>query len=289
MALAPPDALQLSPLSPGGKAVEDLAPGMLAALILQAPPGTVERRYALAQTLRALAVGGRFSVSAPKDKGGLRLKRELMAFGCKVSETSKAHQRLCSGVRPAELLGLDDAISAGALQLVPSLQLWSQPGLFSWNRIDPGSALLAEALPNLSGDGADFGCGFGFLALQALRSEAIKRLHLLDVDGRAISAARRNISDPRAAFHWGDLRAGAGGLGMLDFVIMNPPFHDGGAEDQTLGQAFIRQAAKVLRKGGTCWLVANRHLPYEGVLTPLFARVTLVLEKGGYKIYEARR
>jgi 16S rRNA (guanine1207-N2)-methyltransferase len=175
------------------------------------------------------------------------------------------------------------------LQLVPSLQLWSQPGLFSWNRIDPGSALLAEALPNLSGDGADFGCGFGFLALEALRSEAIKRLHLLDVDGRAISAARRNISDPRAAFHWADLRAGAGGLGVLDFVIMNPPFHDGGAEDQTLGQAFIRQAARVLRKGGTCWLVANRHLPYEGVLTPLFARVTLVLEKGGYKIYEARR
>jgi 16S rRNA (guanine1207-N2)-methyltransferase len=289
MALATPDALQLSPLSPGGKAVEDLSPGMLASLIMQAPPGTAERRYALGHALRALAVGGRFVVSAPKDKGGLRLKRELMAFGCEVAETSKAHKRLCSGVRPAELLGLDDAISAGALQLVPSLQLWSQPGLFSWNRIDPGSALLAEALPNLSGEGADFGCGFGFLALQALRSEALKRLHLLDVDGRAISAARRNISDPRAAFHWADLRAGAEGLGVLDFVIMNPPFHDGGAEDQSLGQAFIRQAAKVLRKGGTCWLVANRHLPYEGVLTPLFVRVTLVLEQGGYKIYEARR
>ena len=33
---------------------------------------------------------------------------------------------------------------------------------------------------------------------------------------------------------------------------MNPPFHDGGAEDQSLGKAFIQSAAKMLRKGGAC-------------------------------------
>jgi 16S rRNA (guanine1207-N2)-methyltransferase len=45
----------------------------------------------------------------------------------------------------------------------------------------------------------------------------------------------------------------------------------------------------VLRTGGSCWLTANRHLPYEAILTPLFRRVTMVTESGGYKIYQAQK
>jgi 16S rRNA (guanine1207-N2)-methyltransferase len=100
--------------------------------------------------------------------------------------------------------------------------------------------------------------------------------------------AARNIDDARAAFHWADIRSGTP-LKGLDFVVMNPPFHDGGAEDQSLGQTFIRRAAEVLRPGGVLWLVANRHLPYEGVLKPGFRRVTPHVEAAGYKIYEAQR
>ncbi|HCJ19591.1 MAG TPA: methyltransferase, partial [Hyphomonas sp.] len=36
--------------------------------------------------------------------------------------------------------------------------VWSRPGLFSWNRIDAGSELLADSVPeNIRGRGADFG------------------------------------------------------------------------------------------------------------------------------------
>ncbi|MGC1302866.1 MAG: methyltransferase, partial [Caulobacteraceae bacterium] len=113
-------------------------------------------------------------------------------------------------------------------------------------------------------------------------------LDLIDVDRRAIEAARRNVADPRAAFHWTDARS-APALEGLDFVVMNPPFHDGGAEDKGLGQAFVRRSHQLLRKGGSVWLVANRHLPYEGVLTPLFAKTTLRAESGGFKVYEAQK
>jgi 16S rRNA (guanine1207-N2)-methyltransferase len=70
---------------------------------------------------------------------------------------------------------------------------------------------------------------------------------------------------------------------------MNPPFHDGGTEDRALGVSFIRRAAEMLRTGGSCWLVANRHLPYEAELKPLFKRVIVIAETGGYKIFEARK
>jgi 16S rRNA (guanine1207-N2)-methyltransferase len=75
----------------------------------------------------------------------------------------------------------------------------------------------------------------------------------------------------------------------LDFVVMNPPFHDGGAEDRALGIAFIEAAARMLAKRGVCWLVANRHLPYEAALAGVFATVTVRAEGGGYKIFEARK
>ena len=76
-------------------------------------------------------------------------------------------------------------------------------------------------------------------------------------------------------------------MGALNFVVSNPPFHDGGAEDTRLGQAFIRKAAGLLKKGGVLWIVANRHLPYEAELKDAFKRVDMIADSGGYKVFEA--
>jgi len=289
LAQAGAGAAQFSPLIPGAAALEEVAPESLAAMTMLAPPGAVERRRVLALALRALTPDAPLTAMAPKDKGGSRLGKELAAFGCEVIETAKRHHRICVVRRPAAPQGLDAAIAAGAMQRPPGLDLWSQPGVFSWDRVDPGSALLAAQLPAMTGAGADLGAGVGVLARRVLASAAVTRLHLVDIDRRAVEAARRNVDDPRATFQWADVRAGGPAAQTLDFVVMNPPFHDGGAEDRTLGQAFIRHAAALLRKGGCCWLVANRHLPYEAELSSAFAKATLKAEAGGYKVYEARR
>jgi 16S rRNA (guanine1207-N2)-methyltransferase len=288
LATVPAGAAQVSPMAPGAAALEDLAADSLSGMTIAAPPGTVERRHVLALALRALKPGAPLTAMAPKDKGGSRLGRELEAFGCAVDETGRRHQRICRTVRPVAPQGLEEAIDAGRPRWVEALGQWSQPGLFSWDRTDPGSRLLASALPALSGRGADLGCGSGLLARAVLAHAGVTALDLIDIDRRAIDVARRNIEDPRAAFHWADARS-APALENLDFVVMNPPFHDGGTEDKALGQAFIRRSHAVLRKGGVAWLVANRHLPYEGVLEPLFAKVALKAEAGGFKVFEARR
>ncbi|MFZ4540668.1 MAG: class I SAM-dependent methyltransferase, partial [Rickettsiales bacterium] len=163
--------------------------------------------------------------------------------------------------------------------------LWTHPGVFSWDRIDVGSALLLKHLPALSGRGADLGAGIGVLALQVLKSPKVSELTLVDIDRRAITSAQKNISDARAQFVWADVRTLA--LQKLDFVVMNPPFHEVGIEDRTLGQAFITCAAAMLKKGGQCWLTANTHMPYEALLAQHFVRVVLVDTADGFKIYRA--
>ncbi len=282
----PGNATQTSPLIPGSTSLESLADGSVDAAMIYAPPGVIERRYALAQALRALKPGGRLDVMGLKDKGGSRLKKELQAFGLEVNESAKAHHRRCVVIRPETVHGVDEAIAAGALQRVKGLDAWSQPGVFAWDRIDTGSLLLAGHLPALKGAGADLGCGYGALSTVVLRSPAVTALKLVDLDRRAVEAAKKNIEDARATFDWADVRT-IEANGGLDFVVMNPPFHDGGAEDRALGQAFIRQAAAMLKRGGTLWMVANRHLPYEAELRAAFKRVTPLEEGGGFKLFEA--
>jgi 16S rRNA (guanine1207-N2)-methyltransferase len=280
--------VQVSPLFPGSVALEELAAGSLSQIVVAAPPGTVERRYVLALALRALAPGAALIAVGAKDKGGSRIGKELAAFGCAVEETARRGHRICHTIRPEAPVGLEDAIAAGGPRLDPVQGLWTQPGVFSWDRPDPGSLLLISQMSGLAGRGADLGCGIGLLSRAVLTEPKVTALALVDLDRRAVETARRNVVDPRAAIHWADARR-APPLEGLDFVVMNPPFHDSGHESKALGQAFIRRAHDVLRRSGTLWMVANRHLPYEGVLTAQFGKVTPKADRGGFKVFEARK
>ena len=282
---------QFSPFFPGAQALEDTPPHSLDGLILLGPPGTVERRATIALALRALKPGAPLMVLAPKDKGGSRLAQDLKTLGCTFEESARRHHRICVTHGPGDEAALAQAMEEGAPRLDAELGLWTQPGVFSWNRIDPGSALLLANLPALSGKGADLGCGLGVLSHAALASAKVKSVLMVDLDRRAIECCKRNVADERASAMWADARKLPKTLQTsgLDFVVMNPPFHEGGHENQALGQSFIQAAAAMLRTGGALWLTANRHLPYESILKPLFKRVTLVTEAGGFKIYQAQK
>ncbi|MBV8189208.1 MAG: class I SAM-dependent methyltransferase [Alphaproteobacteria bacterium] len=161
----------------------------------------------------------------------------------------------------------------------------SQPGVFSWDHVDDGSALLASHLPDdLSGRVADFGCGWGYLARQVLaRSPAVSGIDLIDAEHRAIEAARANVIDSRARFDWLDLAREAAPA-MYDAIVCNPPFHAGRAAEPELGQSIIAAAARALKPGGRFYMIANRGLPYEGPLKMNFASVQTLTDNGKFRV-----
>ncbi len=290
LAPVPPRARQVSPLIPDASSLEDLAEASLDRMTVLAPPGALERRYVLAQALRALKPGGALVALAPKDRGGSRLRGELQSLGCAVAEEARRHHRICTARAPGDAAAIASALTGGGVRWrevgLGEAGFWTQPGVFSWDRPDPGTTLLAAHLPALAGRGADFGCGAGLLARAVLAQPGVAELELVDIDARAIALARRNVDDERARFRQADLRRASGGA-RLDFVVMNPPFHLAGVEDRGLGEAFIAAAAAALRPGGVCLLVANVTLPYERALETCFARLRQVVRRDGFKVLEA--
>ncbi|KAK0348621.1 hypothetical protein LTR94_036467, partial [Friedmanniomyces endolithicus] len=69
----------------------------------------------------------------------------------------------------------------------------------------------------MKGEGVDLGCGYGALSLVVLRSPQVKALKMVDLDRRAIRAARANIEDERGKVWWADART-LQASGEKDFV-----------------------------------------------------------------------
>lgn len=264
------------------------------ALVL-VPKNTVEAAALVAQALMLLEPGGLLLCAGDNKAGGARLEKMLRGFGLENirSESKNKARVVWTQADQFDEDTVKDALHAGEMQKILNGTFISMPGIFGWDKIDAGSALLVCHLPHdLRGDGADFGCGYGYLARHVLdHCTEIKSLVCVDADYCAVQACRENLKPYEAytRFYWEDLTGGNSNLHDLDFIVMNPPFHEGRATDIGIGRDFIATAAQSLRPGGTLWMVANAYLPYEDVLKTLFRSCTKKFEGAGFKILKAEK
>jgi 16S rRNA (guanine1207-N2)-methyltransferase len=168
----------------------------------------------------------------------------------------------------------------------------TSPGMFSHDRVDPGSRRLAEALPHdLSGKIADFCAGWGYLSAELLhRCPGVSSIDLYEADFSSLEAARRNVKSEAVPtrFFWRDLLAEPV-EDHYDAIVMNPPFHQGRAAEPEIGQKLIAVAAKALARRGVLFLVANKGLPYEKALAASFEEHRQIAADNAFKVLAARR
>lgn len=243
----------------------------------------------IAKAWQNAAVGEAISITQPNERGGKSLEKTIKIHFPDADTDSRDKSRIITIVKTSDTPAIiTEWAEHTVLRLVDATGFYSVPGLFGWDRIDVGSTLLLENLPVLKGTGADFGCGYGYLSRHVLADNpAISILYCLDYDDRAVAACQKNIDDTRAVFITADCTQQIADLPKLDFIIMNPPFHDTESEDHGIGKKFIITAAKHLRPGGRLYMVANRHLPYEKTLSDNFKTFDKIADKNGFKIIVA--
>ncbi|MGA9421845.1 MAG: class I SAM-dependent methyltransferase [Rhodanobacteraceae bacterium] len=278
-------------------------------LVLSLPPRQRdESRAAMAAALRA-APHGVVVASMANSEGARTAEADFMRLAGSVQSLSKNKCRVFWSLPDAAATDrslIDEWAALDAPRPIEDGRFVSRPGLFAWDHVDPGSRLLADHLPTtLAGRGADIGSGFGYLSVEVLaRCPRVAALDLYEAEARALELARVNLAraDPvrtgadransvsgsaRATldFLWHDVTAGL--PRRYDFIVCNPPFHQGRADNPALGRAFVEAAHAALLPGGSLWLVANRHLPYEDVLESRFRQWRNVAELDGFKIIQA--
>ncbi|MDS9468531.1 methyltransferase [Paracoccus sp. MBLB3053] len=260
------------------------AQGDFDSAIVFLPRSRAEARARIAEASAHLAPGASLWIDGQKTDGVDSVLKELRGMAPLDEIQSRAHGKIFrvtlpeAGWLPADWPARDHEAATGFV---------TRPGVFSADAPDPASMALAEALPDkLPTRVVDLGAGWGWLSAQILGHSSVELLHMVEADAVALDCARRNVTDPRARFHWADARE----FRLpepVNGVVMNPPFHQGRAGDPKLGAGFIRTAAGLLTGAGRLWMVANRHLPYEETLRECFADVAEIGGDTRFKILTA--
>jgi 16S rRNA (guanine1207-N2)-methyltransferase len=268
-----------------GLVVAPLLEGQAAAGLVCLNRARAAARAAVADAVAHLPPGAPVWVDGQKTDGIDTMLKDLRAKVALGEVKSKAHGKIACFASPGP--GVFDDWTGKPTHPAPGFT--APPGAFSADGIDPASAMLSAALPaKLPGRVADLGAGWGWLSAQVLGCTGVTELHLVEADHASLQAARANVADERARFHWADATAFRPDQ-RVDAVVMNPPFHVGRDADPALGAAFIRSAAQMLTLSGTLYMVANRHLPYEPVLAQVFREVSAIAGDGRFKVLRAAR
>ncbi len=133
-------------------------------------------------------------------------------------------------------------------------------GVFSADRLDPGTAVLLRKAPLPGPRGGvylDLGCGYGPIAAVLASSSPKATVYAVDVNLRALELVRENaaalgLAERVIAATPDEVPDGV----VFDEIWSNPPIHVGKPE---LHATLLRWLPR-LAPGGSGWLVVARHL-----------------------------
>lgn len=165
-------------------------------------------------------------------------------------------------------------------------------GVFSKREVDFGSRLLIETfeLPEIPGPLLDVGCGYGPIGLSAARLDQNRKVHMVDVNIRALQLAKENASlnhiENVNVYESDCLNA----VTDLNFaaILTNPPIRAGKKVVHTI----FEQSYEHLNNGGTLWVVIQKKQGAPSAiekLKELFAEVVTVNKEKGYFILRAKK
>lgn len=166
---------------------------------------------------------------------------------------------------------------------------------FAGTSVDIGTRLLLDVLDQAAPDARtaiDLGCGTGVLATAlAMRRPAV-RVIATDQSAAAVASAAETAAvngvGDRVAVVRDDVLASQPD-GSAELILLNPPFHIGGAVHTGIAHRMFADAARVLKPGGELWTVWNSHLGYRSALEATVGPTRQIARNPKFTVTASRR
>jgi 16S rRNA (guanine1207-N2)-methyltransferase len=177
--------------------------------------------------------------------------------------------------------------------------LYSKPGVFGWNKIDKGTELLLQCLPDILEQYPialqqilDLGCGYGWIfanladSLRMLSPELAKSIHITATDNNAaaIRCALKNSENTPETITVLASDCANTITEKFDLILCNPPFHQGFSHDKQLTEKFLHQTKQHLKKDGYAVFVVNEFISLSQSQQVQFTHCETVHKANGFKV-----
>lgn len=260
-------------------------------VLVRLPRAKEVLEYALHAAAASLAPKGRIFVYGANDEGIKSADKRIKTLfrGVKTVAT-KSHCRVTSArfdpkASPKRSL---QEFRAEVPSPIGEDRSWAYfPGVFARGKLDVGTKMLCEALPeyNTGERVLDFAAGAGVISGYIQAREPGVALTMLEADAVALEAARLNVPGARVVLS--DAWSALDERERFDHIVSNPPIHRGKSEDYTALHALIERAPALLVPGGTLTLVIQRQISIE----PLFGAyesVDVVAQDTRFRVWRAQ-
>ena len=171
------------------------------------------------------------------------------------------------------------------------LTLTTARGVYSPERLDPGTAVLLNRAPDPSptGDLLDLGCGWGPIAITLAIRSPQARVWAVDVNRRALDLARLNAATAGVDVTFGEPDDVPADL-RFDTIWSNPPIHIGKVALHGLLEGWLPR----LTDDGIAHLVVQKHLGSDSLQAWIAAQdwgltCTRLSSAKAFRILEVRR
>ncbi|MBR9728337.1 methyltransferase [Shewanella intestini] len=245
--------------------------------------------YLIELAAQHLTPGGQLMIVG-ENKGGIKSLPKLMPayFSTPVKRDNARHCLLFTSqlISEAPSVNINNWVSQYPLATPQGeITICNAVGTFSEKKLDAGTELLLQHLPDLNGQVLDFGCGTGVISAALLKQNPSLKMSCIDINAMALLSCELTLAanDMRANIYPSD------GFAQItqhfNAIVSNPPFHDGLNATTDIATAFVKDSAAHLIPQGIWQIVANRHLPYADTIALHFDTFDVPAQNNKYKLY----
>ena len=248
------------------------------------------------EAFRVLTPTGTLWISGYKNQGiKTYIDHTKRTFNTRADVERGDRQRMLAkieAVQPKIGVSLDDNDYPNLRQhTIANTTFWTKPGLYGWDKIDQGSALLVEwlhATPERIQHKTvlDLGCGYGYLSLFCAHMNA-ESIVATDNCAAAIAACKKNLAAVNTPTTVIADDAATSITTKFDVIVCNPPFHQGFTTTPKLHSTFLKAISARLSPQGKAYLVINQFLSLQKEATKVGLQLQEQKTELGFTLLEA--